>query len=140
MGYAFSVSEKDYKEAAEDAFEKAYIQYQGREANRRDGGLYPERHYRLDGRSLKTISTLQAGKNGIFISCFHVHYGRSHESEDLRRSELDQVLRYLEKLEDDRDQGMIGDCKIQVADAANGLALRDLSNLANEINRLNKKM
>ena len=56
LGLTVQVSQQDYQIASEEAFEKAYIQYDAQEANRQDGGFYPASHYRLDGRSLKTIA------------------------------------------------------------------------------------
>ncbi len=140
LGFTVQVSQQDYEKASEEAFKKAYIRYDAQEANRQDGGFYPARHYRLDGRSLKTIADLESASPRYFRSCFHVHYGKPHSSADLQKSELDQVMRYLEKLEDDRDQNMISKTKIQGADGSDALTLRNKMLLASEINRLNKKM
>ena len=143
LGSPVQVAQNEYETASEKAFQKAFIQYDAKEANRQDGGFYPMRHYRLDGRSLKTIAHLAHSETSSprhFISCFHVHYGKPHNPEELNKTELDQVFRYLEKLEDDWAQNMISNCKIQVADGTKSLELRNLSQLALEINRLNDKM
>ena len=137
------VAQNEYETASEKAFQKAFIQYDAKEANRQDGGFYPMRHYRVDGRSLKTIAHLahpETSSPRYFISCFHVHYGKPHNPEELNKTELDQVFRYLEKLEDDWGQDMISNCKVQVADGTKSLELRNLLQLASEINRLNNKM
>ena len=143
LGSPVQVAQNEYETASEKAFQKAFIQYDAKEANRQDGGFYPMRHYRLDGRSLKTIAHLAHSETSSprhFISCFHVHYGKPHDPEELNKTELDQVFRYLEKLEDDWGQDMISNCKVQVADGTKSLELRNLLQLASEINRLNDKM
>ena len=134
------VAQNEYEIASERAFQEAFIQYDAKEANRQDGGFYPMRHYRLDGRSLKTIADPGTTTPRLFRSCFHVHYGKPHDPEELNKPELDQVFRYLEKLEDDRGQDMISNCKVQVADGTKSLGSRNLLQLASEINRLNDKM
>ena len=134
------VAKSEYEKTTERAFQKAFIQYDAKEANRQDGGFYPMRHYRLDGRSLKTIADPGTTTPRLFRSCFHVHYGKPHDPEELNKPELDQVFRYLEKLEDDRGQDMISNCKVQVADGTKSLGSRNLLQLASEINRLNDKM
>lgn len=140
LGSPVKVAHNEYVTASERAFQEAFIQYDAKEANRQDGGFYPMSHYRLDGRSLKTIADPETSSPRHFRSCFHVHYGKPHDPEELNKPELDQVFRYLEKLEDDRGQDMISNFKVQVADGTKSLGSRNLLQLASEINRLNEKM
>lgn len=134
------VTKDEYEIAAQKSFTDAYIQYDAVESNRQKGGNYPKRHYRIDGRSLKTITDLETSYPRYFRSCYHVHYGRKHRSKDLAKLPGDQILAYLAKLVADREQGMVSDCRIQCTNRLNGLAGKVANVIRTEVNRINKLM
>ncbi|MGI3186788.1 hypothetical protein [Nioella aestuarii] len=68
LGATFSVTEEEYRNASEEAFQNAYIQYDGSEKERGTAHFYEKCHHRVDGRSLKTTSDLESGQSGCLTS------------------------------------------------------------------------
>ncbi len=135
-----SITRDQYEDVARQSYEDAYIRYDAVETNRQHGGSYPKRHYRIDGRSMKTITDLDVSSPRYFRSCFHVHYGRGHRTADLRKLPGDQVLAYLEKLLADKEQGKVSECRVQCTNALNGLPGKTANFIRAEVQRLNKLM